>query len=245
MTTPRVIINQTIYNGELLEIKGQPFHYLVRVNRLKANDKFFALDANGAEFIGEIVNVTHNSLTSYMFLQKNFSAPEYHISVYFGLLKGDKNEFIVKAGTQLGLTNFTPVITSRTVVKLDEAKRRKKTERLNKIAEDTARTSFLSFIPKVEMVKSLDALTFEDDSLKILFSEKKGLPLLKTVATDIKNTKKISAFFGPEGGIDENEYDFIVNQGFTPVSLGNRALKAEFAFVFAMSVIFYINRGEF
>lgn len=245
MTIPRIIINQTISNGELLELKDQTFHYLVRVNRLKANDTFYALDASGAEFIGEIVNIKHNSLTSYMFLQKNFSAPEYQFSVYFGLLKGDKNEFIVKAGTQLGLTNFKPVITRRTVVKLDEAKKREKVERLSKIAEDTARTSFLTFIPKVDIIKNLDTLTFEDDALKILFSEKQGLPLLKTLAPEIKNAKNISAFFGPEGGIDENEYDFLLKQGFTPVSLGNRALKAEFAFVFAMSVLFYINRGEF
>lgn len=245
MTIPRIIINRTLQDGCLVEIKDESYHYLVRINRLKTGDKFYLLDDNQNDFLGEVVNIGKKSLTAYVFLIKKMLKPDYKIEAIFSLLKGDKNEFIIKAGTQMGLTDFTPVITKRTIVKLDKAKSVEKLKRLRSIAEDTARTSFLSFIPTVTEIKSLTELSTDNNTLKLIFSEQKALPLLKTFEKEIYDTEEISCFFGPEGGIEDDEYDFLIKKGFRPVSLGERALKAEFAFIFALSVITYIKRGSF
>ncbi len=245
MTIPRIIVDKVLTDGELITITGEQYHYLVRVNRIKSGEKFYLLDGSGKDFIGEVLDISNKSFTAYIFQIKTMKKPEYRVGVIFGMLKGDKNEFIIKSGTQMGITDFYPVVTKRTIIKMNREKVAEKLQRFSKIAEDTARTSFLSFIPEVHEITDLTMLTPEERGLKLLFSEKKGVPLLKTAEKKIVQEQNIFLFFGPEGGLENDEVDFLVHKGFEPISLGERALKAEFAFVFASSVVIYIKRGEF
>jgi len=245
MTVPRIIYDNVLEDGKLFELKGEHFHYLVRIHRLKAGDRFYLLDKAGNDFLCEVVSIAKRTLFAYSYQTKNMTKPDYRIKLIFSLLKGDKNEFVVKAGTQMGVTEFQPIVSKRTVVRLDLEKAKEKVARLQKIAEDTARTSFLSFIPEVYEIKELNELTPNHNSFNIIFSEKKELPLIGTLEDSIRQAKDISVLVGPEGGIDDEEFSFLVKKGFKPVSLGDRALKAEFAFVFGLSVVTYIMRGRF
>lgn len=245
MTIPRVIVKDELSDGKLIELSGEHFHYLCRVVRLKVGDKFYLLDNNSRDYIGEVINIDKNKLFAYVYQIREMAPPDYKIKVIFSLLKGDKNDFIIKTGTTLGITDFIPIISKRTIVNINDTKENTKVMRLKKIAEETARTSFLPFIPQVTKIRKFSEIDFDEPGLKLLFSEKKGLPLLKSLEADIANSKTIITFFGPEGGIEESEFGFLKERGFLPVSLGDRALKAEFAFVFALSVIIYIMRGRF
>lgn len=245
MTIPRIIIDHTVQDGSIIEIDDEHYHYLVRINRLKIGDKFYLLDDKKNDFLCEIIDIGNKHIVAYAFLIKKMHKADYSIGLIFSLLKGDKNDFIVKAGTIMGLTDFFPVITKRTIVKFDKTKASEKVTRLRNVAENTARTSFLSFVPSISEIKRLSDLSFDKNSLKLLFSEKKGLPLIKSIEHHIKESDAILTFFGPEGGIEDDEFDFFVSNGFMPISLGERALKAEFALIFALSVITYIKRGEF
>lgn len=246
MTIPRIILKKILQDGELINLEGDHFHYLVRIQRLKVGEKFHLLDKIGNDFIAEIINITSKSLTAYVYLIKKTTPPDYKLSLVFSLLKSDKNDFIIKAGTQMGITDFTPIIMNRTITRPTGDKAAEKVLRLRKIAEDTARTSFLSFIPEVKEITTLHSINVESTSLKLLFSEKKGIPLLSSRENTIKMSKNITVFLGPEGGIEDSEYQILTEiKGFLPVSLGGRALKAELAFVFGLSVITYLTRGEF
>lgn len=245
MTIPRIILYTILEDGNLVEISSEHYHYLVRVHRLKSGDKFYLLDKNRREFLCEVVDISKNKLTAYCFLFKNLSEPNYKIKLIFSLLKGDKNEFLIKAGTQMGITDFEPIITSRTIIRLDPVKAKEKVERFRKVAEDTARTSFLSFIPAVAEIKDIKQLSLEVNSLHLFLSEKKDIPLISSYENEIRQSNNITVLLGPEGGIDEEEFKFLIEKGYKPISLGERALKAEFAFVFGLSVVIYINRGRF
>lgn len=245
MTIPRIILNTTLEDGKLAEIKGEHYHYLVRVHRLKSGDKFYLLDKNRCDFLCEVVDISKNKLFAYCYLIKNLSEPDYKIKLIFSLLKGDKNEFIIRAGTQMGITHFEPIIMSRTIIRVDSEKAKEKTDRLRKVAEDTARTSFLSFIPNISDIKEFKKLSFDENAFHLFLSEKKGIPMISCFENEIRQSKNITVLLGPEGGIEEEEFNFLIEKGFKPISLGDRALKAEFAFVFGLSVVIYINRGRF
>ncbi|MCB6759140.1 RsmE family RNA methyltransferase, partial [Phocaeicola vulgatus] len=56
------------------------------------------------------------------------------IVLFQGLPKGDKMDLVIQKAIELGASEIVPVKMKRCVVKLDEKKARKKTERWNAVA---------------------------------------------------------------------------------------------------------------
>src|SRR5690606_34987193 len=72
-----------------------------------------------------------------------------------GLPKGDKLEWILQKGTELGITRFWPVATVRAVVKLDAGRGESKRVRWQKIVEEAARQCGRSDVPEVGLPQPL------------------------------------------------------------------------------------------
>jgi len=49
----------------------------------------------------------------------------------------------------------------------------------------------------------------------------------------------VAVFIGPEGGFDEEEIAFALENGVTPITLGRRILRTETAGMTMMSIIMY------
>lgn len=244
MTVPRIFLKKLLTENEIKKIVDSNFHYLIRVMRLKKGDRFYCVDETGREFIGEVLSIQRNKLIAKFNYLKLDSGNDYDISLYYGLLKGDKNELVVSIASSIGITIIVPVNMERTIVKLEKDKVQKKMERLKKVAVESSRVSYISKEPVIEGVTNLEELTFPEDALKILFSEKMGLPNLVDYQDRIKRADKVILFFGPEGGITEREFDFLIYNGFYPVSLGDRVVKAEIAILYALSVIRFLKNGK-
>jgi 16S rRNA (uracil1498-N3)-methyltransferase len=71
-----------------------------------------------------------------------------------------------------------------------------------------------------------------------------GLLSLLDFEKKIKDANKIIIFFGPEGGITEEEFSFLVEKGFNPISLGDRVVKAEIAVLYGASIIRFLKKGK-
>lgn len=244
MTIPRVLIKKLIKKDDVLQLTDNEYHYIIRVRRLSVNDTFFAVDETGREFIGRILKIGKKSFTAKFNFIKSVEDKNYRVNLYFGLLKGEKNDFIVNIATQLGVSKITPVIMERTIISLEHERAMKKRERFIKIAKEAVRASYLSEIPVIEEINRIENLNFEVDDLKILFSERVGLKGLKDFSQKIIESNNISVFFGPEGGITDKEHKFLVEKGFIPVSLGERVLKAEIAILYALSVVRFLKKGK-
>ncbi|MDY6094372.1 MAG: 16S rRNA (uracil(1498)-N(3))-methyltransferase [Candidatus Enteromonas sp.] len=159
------------------------------------------------------------------------------LTIAFGFLKGDHNEWIVQKGTELGVHSFFPFLSSRVIVKPKEWED-SKILRLRKIASESAKQCRRANVPTVNAytawneILALPAdckfIAYEDVSIsgEHLFSA------LNRVQGD-----SILVLIGPEGGFSEKEAQEAIQSGFIPVSLGKRILRAETAAVFAASVV--------
>ncbi|MCX7769482.1 MAG: 16S rRNA (uracil(1498)-N(3))-methyltransferase [Proteobacteria bacterium] len=244
MTIPRIFLKRLLIEDDTLEIDNKNFHYLVRIMRLKRNDKFYCVDETGREFMGVILEIGKEKLVAKFNFLKTLPENDYVVNLYFGMLKGDKNELVVNIASSLGVSRIIPVIMERTVVKLDEKKAYIKKERLQKVAIESARTSYLNKKPIIEDIKNLKDLIFDKNSLKILFSEKVGIPDFIEYKEKIINATNLTFFFGPEGGISDGEYEFLLKNDFMPLSLGSRVVKAEIAILYSISVIRFLKAGK-
>lgn len=243
MTVAKIFFEKDIDNIDLVEIEGESFFYLTKVLRYKKGDTFFIIDSKNY-YIAKINSIERYKIISQILEKRPLAPINLKINLYFGLLKGEKNDFVLKTATQLSTYSFHPLITKRTILKINSSDRIKKQERFQRIVNDMARESFLGFIPQVYEIAEIDKKIFEDDELKIVFYEGQDIKLVSDIGEDIKKSKSISLLFGPEGGIDKEELKLLLNKGFIPVSLGDRMLKAEVAIMAGISIVSFIKKGK-
>lgn len=151
----------------------------------------------------------------------------------FSLLKKDNNELIIQKCTELGITHFVPVITTRTIAReLDEA-------RMTKIAIEAAEQCGRTDIPIIfEACNLSSALHRHVQDMKLYYAEK----IDKQPAPQEIGTNDIGICVGPEGGWSDEELSVLAEVA-EPVSLSNFTLRAETAAIVASSFITSIESG--
>ena len=164
------------------------------------------------------------------------------LTIYQGLAKADKFEYIIQKCTEIGVHRIVPTEMKRCVVKLDNKDKVKKIDRWRKIAEVASKQSLRTDILEVTQVATfVDVInSLKDFDYVIMAYEKEKDVLLKDVLKKINaDTCKIAVIIGPEGGIDDSEAEKLVENGARSVSLGKRILRTETAPIVVAANIMY------
>lgn len=227
-------------------ITGDDVHHISRVMRMKVNDEIICCLKDGHQAKCKIVSITdqHVECALLEWIDKSNELPV-HVAIASGLPKGDKLEFIIQKGTELGANTFIPFNAARSVVKLDSKKTTKKRERWKKIAKEAAEQSHRSRIPTVESPMSLQEMIklAEEAQVKIVAYEevaKEGeVSRLQQALNSVSPNGQIFAVFGPEGGLTDKEVEQLKEAGFIVCGLGPRILRTETAPLYFLSVVSY------
>ena len=168
------------------------------------------------------------------------------IYLFQGLPKGEKLELIIQKAVELGAAQIIPVKCTRSVVKLDEKKAAKKTERWQQIAKNAAEQSRRSFIPQagplmdfkeaVEYAKKVSDKGFIPYEL----TDASAMDKTRALLSGVKTGESVAVFIGPEGGFEEEEVKQAVAAGIEPITLGKRILRTETAAITVLSWLNYI-----
>ncbi len=161
------------------------------------------------------------------------------ITLFQGLPKADKMELIIQKCTELGADEFVPTEMSRCVVRLEEKKKKSKTERWQSIAESAAKQSKRNIIPRVSTPLSYkEALNriSELDIFLVPYENKAGMKATADALSAIKPGMKIGILIGPEGGFDSKEIEMATDAGCKTISLGKRILRTETAAITAVAM---------
>lgn len=169
------------------------------------------------------------------------------ITIFQGLPKQEKMEYIIQKSVELGVKEIVPVKLNRCVVKIDSKSEPKKIDRWNKISEAAAKQSNRDYIPKVtaiacikDIIEKVDdydiiLLAYEQERENKLKCELKKLKTLKTEGQKIK----IGIVIGPEGGIADEEKKQLNDGGIKNITLGKRILRTETVALNVISVSMY------
>ena len=160
------------------------------------------------------------------------------LTVYEGLPKADKLDFIAQKLTELGAAALVPVRMERCVVKLDGRDGEKRRERLEKIAREAAkqcgRGMPLEVAAPMDWRMALRAMAAHD--LLLIPWEEAGGTRLKDVFASRPDARDIGIVVGPEGGITPEEVEAMAAAGGRTVTLGPRILRTETAAVVAAAL---------
>ncbi|ETI66121.1 16S rRNA (uracil(1498)-N(3))-methyltransferase [Neobacillus vireti] len=233
-------------NDERFFIDEEDRHHIVKVMRMQVGDQIICVDQEGKQAICRLAEITDESVVADVVQWKEeISELPISITIASGLPKGDKLEWIIQKGTELGAHQFLPFSAARSVVKWDEKKATKKIERWQKIAKEAAEQSHRAFMPEIVSPMSFKALmgkskdfdyklaAFEDES------RKGEMHLFSSTLKQMKNGESLLMVFGPEGGLADEEVKQLKDHGFGLCGLGPRILRTETAPLYALSAISY------
>lgn len=217
------------FNGNT-NLKEETIHHLKNVIRIEDGEVFqvvfrdgifpFAFYDDKLKKIGEIEESNESKV---------------RLSLFFGVLKNNKSEDVLRHATEIGVSDFYPVLMDRTISDISK-KRDKKKERYQKIVESAAKQSKRDIIPIVhDIIKTDDILKFKGDM--VLCYEDEDKTQLGEIIHELGDN--IGLIIGPEGGISERELEILRDA--KKVGLGRRILRAETA---AITASFYIIHGK-
>lgn len=227
-------------------ITGDDFHHITRVMRMVLGEKIIVVNENSLVAHAVISEITNDTVFGTILEWKNEECElPVKVAIASGLPKGDKLEYIVQKGTELGATQFIPFIAARSVVKWDPKKASKKIERLQKIAKEAAEQSHRSVLPAVQNPMSVAqfihyAASFDYKVVAFEEEAKRGeTAKLAKVLTTVKPGQSILFAFGPEGGLTVEEVNKLIDSGFIACGLGPRILRTETAPLYALAAVSY------
>lgn len=154
------------------------------------------------------------------------------------LVKEQKMDYILQKSCELGVTELIPLITTRSIIKVDKNDN-KKVSRWQKILKEASEQSKRIDIPNVSNIMDLKDLVNVNAKYKFVCSVKEKSKTIKSILSNVNNSDTIIFVIGPEGGLDNYEEEFLINNGFISITFGNNVLRTETASSFILSVINY------
>lgn len=161
------------------------------------------------------------------------------ITIAIGMVKEQKFDLILQKLTELGVKEIIPLAMERSIIKLDSSKINKKLDRWNMICKEASEQSKRNIIPKVKEPMSLKELVSLDYDTKLICSVKQKENFINYYLQQEEKCAKMLVVIGPEGGVSDKEEQFLNDNNFISVSLGNRVLRVETAAIYVASVINY------
>lgn len=230
-------MQQYFAKNKNLELEDSDYHHIKNVMRMKKDDIIKVVFDN-VVYTCKLTSITNKSSFEIINKEEKYKK-DYSVDVAFSLIKEQKLNYLLQKTTELGAGMLIPINTKRSVVKIDKKKESSKIDRWQKICKEASEQSFRSNMPKINEVLNLQDLIYMDYDLKLLCSLNKNTKNIKKVIQKNNKCVKILLVVGPEGGFDPKEEEYLLNNGFVSVSLGNTVLRAETAPVVALSMINY------
>jgi len=227
--------------GEVAVLPDGEAAHARRVLRVKPGDRAVLIDRGGALFDAEFLEVGER-VSARILSRLPDARPQVALTLYQGLPKYEKLEFIVQKAAELGAARVVPVQMRRSVVKLTAEEGKRRQQRLQRIAleamKQCGRADPLEILEPVRFQHALDLFRAEEIML-MPWEEARGFRMGDAYAGK-PGALSVGILIGPEGGIAPEEARAASEAGAVAVTLGPRILRAETAAVASMAIAMHL-----
>jgi 16S rRNA (uracil1498-N3)-methyltransferase len=232
----RVYVTGPLTAGRRHAIDGDAANHIARVLRLRQGEPLTLFDGGGGEYAARIEEFRKGavivSVDEQLPVARESPLP---ITLAQGVSRGERMDWVVQKATELGVTRIIPVLTERSVVRLDAKQAERKRLHWQAIAVAACEQSGRDRIPGVDVPLTLAEFAGKADSraTRVLLS-----PTGSQRVADLPRAEGgIVVLIGPEGGLSEAEQRAALAAGFVAVRLGPRVLRTETAAVAALTLL--------
>ncbi len=240
---PKFFVDKKDISEKKAVISGSDVAHITKVLRLSTGACLTLCDGEGTDYMAQIAEVEKDRII--LTIESSVPSetePEVLVTLFQGLPKASKMEYIIQKCTELGVHGIVPIATKRAVVKLENAQaEKKKLDRWNKIAQEAVKQCGRGKIPKVCEVSDVAGVCkrAEEFDLLLLAYEEERECSLSSVLRAYPSVKNVGIIIGPEGGFAPEEAEMLQNSGAKSVSLGKRILRTETAGHTVLTAVLY------
>ena len=236
MNYTRTFLDSPFVRGEIICLEKKNYHHEINVLRKKIEDRFIAFDGQGNSCLVELVKFnkkTFELLVVDIFTKSKREGLE--IDLGQSLIKNDPFNLAIQKATELGVKHFSPLMTERVIVSRKSINWKNRKEKWVQTARGACEQCGENWMPKIKEPQSVQ------DWSKLTSSETKIVlyPGATSKLSDIKIKESVSIAIGPEGDFTKKEVRALKEEGFIPVTIGRRILRAETAAISVVSALRY------
>lgn len=236
MRTIRVLVPGLPAAGGAFDLPAGASAHVARVLRLVAGDELVLFDGFGQEAMASITAVRGAAVS----VQAAAAMPvdresPLRLTLVQGVSRGERMDLVMQKATELGVARLVPVLTERSVVKLDSAQAAKRLQHWQGVVAAACEQSGRAWLPEVAapqpLLKWLAQPPAADEARFLLH------PGSTTRARDLPALRAATLLIGPEGGLSPQEREAALLAGFQDLSLGPRVLRTETAALAALAAL--------
>lgn len=226
--TPRFFCPPPLVAGVETALPAGAAHHALRVLRLKAGDAVTLFDGEGGEYGAELAHASSRAIAVRVVERRAIERESpLAVTLVQGLAAADRMDYAVQKAVELGVAAIVPVVSARSVARLDGARAARRVEHWRQIAVAACEQSGRNRLPQVFPPQDL-ALWLQAPSharLRVLLA-----PDAAGSLGDLTNPAgAVELLVGPEGGFTEEESAAALAAGFRALRLGPRVLRTETA----------------
>jgi 16S rRNA (uracil1498-N3)-methyltransferase len=223
-------------------LKGEQAAHLIRV--LRAQTGMECDMVAGDRVWRAVISGISGDAVRFALVSEVEAEPALPVTLLLSVFKFDRMEWIIEKATELGAQRFIPITARRSEKHLVQAAPAR-VERWRRVAREAAKQSRRSDVPVVEdvlLLKPATRILAPQPGLSLLLAEQERTTTLYAAMQDAlqqptMERPAVNLAVGPEGGWTAEEEALFGAEGWQPVSLGPRILRAETAGITAMAVI--------
>lgn len=232
LVTPDALLADTCVLGK------EEARHLQTVLRVKPGDSIQLFDGQGHTRATTVTVVEKNSLTLTA-AEPVVSHPKAPcaITLFVCISKGKHMDWTLEKAVELGVARIVPVISDRTIVRVDADDREAKADRWMRIAEEAARQCGRAWLPEILTPRSFKeslALVHQTTPTFVAALTPDAKPLRDALQA---TPQQAGWFVGPEGDFTPDELQRLLDAGAVPVSLGPLVLRAETACLYGLCAL--------
>ncbi|MGZ5003126.1 MAG: 16S rRNA (uracil(1498)-N(3))-methyltransferase [Chthoniobacterales bacterium] len=234
------------WNPGALLLRDAEAHHARNVLRLQPGEKVVLFNGRGREITAEIVSLGQREVALRKLHETATTPLRCRITLGQAIPKGKNMELIVQKAVEIGAAEIVPIISDRTIVRLDEDDAAQKQSKWQSIAIEAAKQCGQNWLPELQTPRSL-AEFFAKSSrfdLQLIGSLQSDAQHLKKILADYVNEHgdrpaSVLMLIGPEGDFTPAELALAKSNGCRPITLGPIILRVETAAIYCLSILSY------
>lgn len=230
----RIHVAAALSVGSELDLPDDAARHIAQVLRMRAGEALTLFDGAGGEYAAVITEAGRRDVRVRI---DSFDPVDRESRLDVSLIqcvsKGDRMDYTIQKAVELGVSRILPVLSERSVVKLDAERWDKKLEHWRGVAISACEQSGRTRVPEVAAVQKLDAwLATPDQALRLVLAPTESVSL-RTLQAE----SKVALLIGPEGGLSDSEIAAARKAGCIGIGLGPRVLRTETAGVATLAAL--------
>ena len=227
MSIPTFYIPPGLIHGDTATLTGDELRHARLTLRLKTGDAVRIVDGEGRSWQGLIRTMAKDESTLSLSAGASEPLPAFNLTVAMGIVQGERFDWAIQKGTELGVSNFLPLLTKRTEMKISGSWKR--LPRFRRIIASASKQCGRARFPAISEPIDLKNLNTSPYELSIVFWEEENATSLRELAKAVDPPRSCLMVIGPVGGLTSQEVESLKGKGCLAAGMGSRILRTETA----------------